>query len=845
MKIPFLLLFSVFTLCFALSAAERAPMPWHDPEAAYRLVFEQRKSVDPYVVDDRTLCLPESFAHGVKVMDEDGNLIPAKHYPSGGVLIPPVLRTEKRILYFGYAAEQKNGDYNPPGGNRRLCLTSGPGGRVADSPEDWKKKRLKKNEEKQAQLVKNTHYTVCSPKNCRKVITEYHCCHMTFLPFCARNPVYSEKDAPVPLWTIDPLRRLMTTCCRGLFMHPDYHRRPYDHTACVRRTNINILNRYGKSMDDIRKEADSVRSEDPEKSFENHLLGNLDEKRGGDPEFGRIFLTRRPFDTGDRSLIYYTGKLYAPEDGLYEFRVNANATRILKIDDEILMRQFGTANEKNTVTTGSVRLEKGLHRFLLCYLKKNIGTWLAASWKTPSSEQFSLLSEEDFMPGIPAEINLLESQSGLLFPLVRRDDKFLLFTGKLTRAGVHSFYSLNGDPIRFLYKGTEYPERENTFFLPGEKTVTDLLELKAEELRSDFAETGGDEAEIVLLGEGKSPLHIAPYPRPKTRAPIPLELKLKLSAPPFIYDDETLTGTLEIQSRLPFPFIADFRICADGVMQREKLRFSAHQLEDGNRFAQDLIYKRDFPLAEDETDFRLSVNGFAIDSALHASVQADEAVGFEWRDGAFYRESDGALMSIRLHRPNIRELRKWELVKTVAAGTEKRRKVLIVLDDFGDFQGELKRAFADRNMQCEFVCWSPENVSGGSPVPETLPEAAQALRSTDADSVLLIPPAQSRRKTHSLRVEFRSLAFLAEVAGRNPKVRSVVLTSCMPSNRFDTCLEEDRLLASRLRTLKREYGAAFLELNAALRTSAEKAARGELYPASLAKQAADFLAKGF
>ena len=785
-----------------LSAEEDARFLWHDPEASCRLKFRQASAEEPGVIDDRMLCLPVSFANGVRVFDTDGNTIPVHDWESGAVLIPATLREQTFFLYFGYQKKLPRSTFPGKKTNKRLAMYRSPH-QPAYKVAEWHNVECnaqRNNLKRRTGGIKPC--PPCDPKKCRTILQLGRTCKNALLPFCAWNVIARYHSEKTLLWAKDPLLRFRITCCRGLLLRPDFALLPTKHNTCFEARQKTSIRRYSaekrKTENAIRKILDT----DPAQGLQDQLLHIGQQVVHGEWEYAQLSLTRQPTDTGVRSLLYFKGSLYVPETGSYTFRVSSNATHLLSIDGECIMRRFTEDLDRSgdMHTDTEITLEKGLHDFILGYQKKHIGTWIAASWKQPGNPFFQVLAEENFAPGLPVKPLELETQSGIRYPMVTFSDKIAIFTGKRDRKTVRIYNNAvpaQGD-VKFRFNGKDYTEEQNVFL-----TETDVPGI-----------------EIIPDNPELTPMKIHDHKRRSKRLTVPLSLRIGLHLPDFIYDDERLNGTMEIRSRLPFEVTPCLSLTRNGKTMDEFLHIPAHQDENMDRFSPDFLLKRDFPLIargdDNAGDFRydLKIADFPVSSVTCSFRFPGDPAPFLYRNGNFLDENGERIVMV-LHRPELHELRTWSLPKNLSAGLKKTKKLFLV----GDFPDEVRAALLEKWEQNGVeVIYAPvlkDHESSGSPLPESLYRLSTAMRESGADTVLLVPPSISRAMNHSMRTELRCLAYLLEQARNTKNIRRILLSTPMPASGEHG--ENVRKYEANLRSLKRDYGIFCLELGALLR----------------------------
>ncbi len=770
---------------FWLHAAEDLVF-WHDPAAAFRIRVLQEASDVPAVLDDRHLCLPVPLKNNVRAYDADGNLKPAHYFASGAVFLPPVKKAQELYLYFGYTKKMPNPSFYGLESNSRLAIFQSAHMQVYHTKE-WRSFMVRTRRERFNNYVKYLRFNRCTNKKCGHISNTVRRCRNAMFPFCGRNIMFRQNEKSL-LWAKDPLLPYRITCCRGILLRPDFALMPGNHNLCHFNRLSSYFNRFTGERKKMREDIKKYRATPPAQGMEESLLNisALTMQRGV-LDSGQIYMTRRPTDTGLRSLLYFRGKLYVPATGNYTFRVSTNATHLLSIDGKCVIRRFAEDMPKQgaTYTDHTMKLEKGLHEFLLCYHKQKVGTMIYAAWKRENAPVFEILSEENFSPGLPVIPLAIESQSGLRYPVVKFQDKFMFYTSKLGRKVVRLF---DGDS-RYLFEGKEYPSTSNLFLTEPEIPGFTLLP-------SDPA---------------FAPMKIAPHPRKTERISLPVSLDLHLHLPDFIYDDEKLNGTWEIRHRLPFPVKPVLTRLPEG--QSAEIDLPAHHSGGIDRFSPDFLLKKDFPLWNTgfrDFQYQLALPGMTFKTLGVRYLRPGTKEAFTYHYGNFYAANGDKIIFV-LHRPQLHELRKWSLPRQLAGGLKKTQKLCIIGDLEEKVKDTLQTTFRNAGIELKLIPIRPGAESEGSPLPESLCSISQSLEKEKPDTVLIIPPALSRARNHSMRSELRCIAFLLEQARNMDSVRRIMLTTPIPDG---ADMQND--YAVQLRSLKRDYGVFCLELTAYL-----------------------------
>ena len=90
----------------------------------------------------------------------------------------------------------------------------------------------------------------------------------------------------------------------------------------------------------------------------------------------------------------FEGWIRVPESGVYTFKLDTDDGSQLLIDDCMIIDN--NYNKGNSVTTGYVYLEKGMHKFRMPYFEGHYDEKIELSWLTPGTTAFTLVPAEAF-----------------------------------------------------------------------------------------------------------------------------------------------------------------------------------------------------------------------------------------------------------------------------------------------------------------------------------------------------------------------------------------------------------------------------------------------------------------
>lgn len=93
----------------------------------------------------------------------------------------------------------------------------------------------------------------------------------------------------------------------------------------------------------------------------------------------------------------FEGWLKVPVSGVYTFKLDTDDGSQLLIDDFMVIDS--NYNKGNTISTGYVYLEKGMHKFRMPYFEGHYDEKIELSWLTPGTTAFTLVPAEAFFLG--------------------------------------------------------------------------------------------------------------------------------------------------------------------------------------------------------------------------------------------------------------------------------------------------------------------------------------------------------------------------------------------------------------------------------------------------------------
>lgn len=833
----------MLTAGVVLGAAEtKLPANWHSDAARYRLEVERTRPEEAQYVDLRHLLLPVTLENGVTVTDAAGQALPFLLQDDYTLLLPGGSKGGVNHIYFGYDAKQSFDRWDEKLGKRpdgsRLRIKVVNAHSVATSDEEWRTQRLENLSRRYTRQIEN------NEKYYGRMFTE-----------SITGPVFWTRY-PSEIWQVTSQVRQMNTFLMRLQQRKTRAIRPrwrfwpgYGLPVwCFPLQSRNYFYRLQWPMRQFlnipknwRRDIDKTEQETPG-AAERELVGVFDRPNvrvQGDAAVRDINLPKRPFDSFGNFSIRYQGKILIEEEGDYEFGANSNSLVILRADGKNLLLQSGkrkpTEVKMNVVR---VHFKPGVHDFELYYHKSRVTSEISCFWRKAGDSEFTLLNDENFHPAIPVKLLGCIRHDGGRYPLVRRNDRHQLHSGK------REFWSLAGftpvEPAGLEFDWISHGEK-----LPGNSLPYLALPPK-------------DQPALMLKPRtaGYLELPVLHYPVPYEPVSVDSGLNLKLWAPLFIYDDEPLDFFREINSRLPLATQVRLRQRPNRPQtvfptREEYLPLAAKPVELVDRFAPDVMHKErvvldgrelvkglrvEWELAIPEVVFDRRTVFFAPLEALPDDLKAGP--------GGLY-DGTGALVVPVLRRPTLHQLREWELPKTLQYILQPKHRILVIGEDFGSgekrFSRVLKKLAEERELNLEFHAWAEDGRHSGSRMLDSLPVLLPKLNMADAELVVVIPPPRGRLRSLADWENHRALALVLEKLRRGSALRELKLATPLPS--ADAADEAaDASWVESLRILRREYGCSMLEYGNAFAAQPEfrnfyRASQGD-WAASLPEQGA-------
>ncbi len=833
----------------APAAAAAVAPAWHSDGARYRLEIERDHADAPQYLDLRHLTLPAKLDNGVRVYDAEGKETPYLLYDDFSLALPGKVKPGNYYVYFGYDAKQPFDAWDEKLGERigndKLHIKIVNSNSLATSDEEWRQIRLQNLERRYARNYEN------NEKNYHRILVESLFGATLFSKYPGEMWMPGNNVYQLKLFAMRKPQEKFK-CVRRNWRYWAGYSIPFWYEPLQRRNYFYRLQgpmrQFVNLPNSWRKEIEKTMAEPPGVA-ERDLLGVFESKNArvqGDAQVREINLPKRPFDSNGNYAIRYNGRLLIEEDGEYEFGTNSNSLMILRLDGKELIIQAGKRKPSEMkIESAKIHLTRGVHEFELFYHKSKVTTSIAALYRKVGDPEYKLLSDENFHPAAPARVLGCIAHDGTRYPVLRRNDRFMLHTGKRDKISLQSFA-----PV--------VPKELDFSWLFGGETLSGndlpLLALHA-----------GKDNELVLKPADPAWAQVPVTCYPATYNPISIDtgLFLKLWLPLFIYNDEELDWFREVNSKMPLPLHVRLRTIPSREQEvfpadTEVIALAAKPTEATDRFAEDVTDKATGKLDGEElaagleVEFELSLPGQVFERRKVRFLTVDELPNDLAATPDGLADGFGNRIVPVLTRPTLHNLRAWELPKTVGNAIQGPGKLLVIGEDFGEGDTRFSRVLAKlakaRGYELEFLPWAADGRKSGSRLLDSLPELLPLLDVNTAHSAIVIPPSRGRNPALSPWENERILALVLEKLRASGTLRELAIATPLPSV-DEADAERDGEFIQTLRRLKREYGAEMIELEMQFkadpdyRKSYQADGVASSYPVGATERAAELLLK--
>ena len=796
----------IIFLMLWVGTASAASGDWHSPDAEFRLELTTDFPGITGYIDLSQYVLPVKLDNGIDVRDDNGCKIPYYLYKNLGLFFAPSAKSAVRYVYFGFKKTVEAPPWPKELGsvpeNYQLRIRIFNARMDYITEQSWLNRQRQKITERYKQRT-DWHMRYLISQSWERYYTQYYYpWRMTDVKFYLNavppdkdwNKTYDPEDFLA--WKKPSSYRRSTGWVEYQYRGKAWEFWKYDNV----RTEwaVKRLKRFWNNREKELEQAAITSKGIPERE----MMNIYDRKWFSDEKnnWNQVLLEKGMFEVRNNFAAGINGRLLIPADGEYEFAVNTSSSTLLLINDKIVINWYGeherTAGWEKTV---KLKLKRGLNSFKFYYHKNSAITYAACAWKKPGDRDFTILDENNFYPGWPNLPLEFKDRNGRSYPLVKKVYSCILYTGKREKC------------LWEKYTVSDCGSGDCEWTINGQKAA----------FGKDFdlvsKEGADDKVMLIPADKNKSPIQIVrfddgrekPYSRP--------DLALKLWLPDFIFDDETLNLFVEVNSKLPHDAICYLDTVATPentlfTNGSEKINLPGKPASEQNRFIQDSVFKKQIMLKGEhlknktDVEFKLKLPGMTFDSAKVRFINVRDLPPMVSGTDALY-DSDGNIIVPVIHRPELSEIRQWELPAAVIKRLAGTSKVLVVADDFycgkKSFSATLQEMLNEEDVELEFIPWQ---CSGANHLLENFAAVLPFILKSDADAAIIIPPAHELHGGVPVRNQYRMLAALVSAF----KGRNIMLATSFPP--VEQNQQEDEL-NSEIRRLAREYGAAVLDLN--------------------------------
>lgn len=545
----------------------------------------------------------------------------------------------------------------------------------------------------------------------------------------------------------------------------------------------------------------------------------------------RTYVDHRINEDAFNRVYTFCGNLLIREEGDYVFRVTSNANHALKIDNAMRLKRFG---RRPSVTSDevTVHLAPDLHDFVAAYHQPDGNIRFSIEWKKPGENDFHELYEDDFAPAMIPDFLELADKSGNRYPLCGQQYSFRVFLEKNKSVTLRHLVPLTPESRGSFLARTapaDFDKDDDGLFLSsGVQSFKDPG-------YDVFISNDGTPFAFTLNppdGSSLKPFSFHMAPDSKRAFPVPANVSLKLWAPLFLYDDDKVSLTREIRTRLPIPaqacLLTEKRNSGEPVptdpdrlvISREAMPIPLPAFDSSgmDTFRADVILKSEQPLSGSEVpqgsdgcefEYLLELPGLVFDRRKIVFRTVDRLRPSEFTiapDGSFYDNEWKCRLVPVLKRLTLRELREWELPRSIRP----THSILVIGENEGSFKEDLREELGMDSARFEFIPWTRS--ASGFDTLESLPDIFRTLsdETKGYDMLLVIPPNSTRRRSLAPRDEARAIAFILEAAIRCAHIPTIAVSTPIPPNPANPLSDDDDYIGE-LRAFKRTYGIDFLE----------------------------------
>lgn len=796
-----------------------ADAEWQVPEAEFRLIAHSDRHVESGYLSLGDFAMPILLGQGIDVRDRNGKKIPFYLHQTLGLVLGPAPDSPERYIYFGLPqtspVDQWDKKLGPVPPDRTIYANVYNHGHNYRTTQEWLDNQIGALENRFLRYNSWMFQYLCQSITLG-ALTSGH----LFL----RQEVRDSLAEPVREadWN-KPLDREDFKCWR----YSDRARRVNFFSDREMKNSYSDPYRFSQARVDwawrrlylSRKSLFSAVPQLKERAPEAPLK-----------EFISMFKEpyRRPIFTGNMDLFHIAadafdsrrnmaavleGNLIVPEDGEYEFCVEAAGSFLLYFGKEQKLRKY---NEPELRKYLKINLKTGIQDLKLCFQRPSFSS-VALSWKKPGAKSFTILGKDDFAPAWPCRAVAMQEKGRGDIPLIREISLYDIFTGKRDKRLWREMAAVPrpGEPpaqITWLVNGVPAFIGERATLI----TASDDL--------------------FGVMTEQYPPTRLFWLRQDRDHKPwLHADIDLKLHLPDFIYDDEELEMFVELASGLPTGARSILSVSPDrsnslfAGESREVVIPPRRRIQE-DRYAADGIYKYPVLLKGAElkdglkVQFAVKVPELTFAARTLRFVPVESLPSLTLDESGCFRDEAGAVVVPVLHRPTLNELRSWELPVRIRNRLMPTRHMLLIADDFGGLGDKVEQMMKDKKVALTFLPWGDDGIALNR-MRQDLPALADVIPGSNADVAVVIPPAADLTGNIPVRSQVRHLAALLQLLRANRSIHTIYLSTPLPAEGRD---EQEKQLSDELRRLARDFGVEVINLNYILRHQDKMPSREEV-----------------
>ncbi len=512
---------------------------------------------------------------------------------------------------------------------------------------------------------------------------------------------------------------------------------------------------------------------------------------------------------GSSYITLYSGILYAPSTGEYEFAIDLGGTAHLLLDQTLVLTATGTGIENSWRRKAAFRLEEGVHNLTVLHGEEPGRQGIFVGWRPPDQARITPISGTAFARGnyIPAEVVGFQERGkpALPFFTVKRGAVAFRVEGGRAMVPLHLVNLTRGEGLSYRW------------------TLSDGQVLTGP-FPDCFVEAGG-ECTVILeaFKDGRSiGTHTETLSLRAIRyvdADASFEV---LACPTIIYDDETPKLTFELTNRSDntLPLRCERVVGgAPPVSDRIELPPKAREPMDMELPA---LRGQD---REAEVTFLVSLAGVKLGEETIRIVRPSAALaGLACKHGQLV-DDKGRRLIITIDPENEEDHRRWALLKWAARKLQPGPRRILLFGDpmknsrespdgesYADF---LARHFAAKGRTFTFVEGSQD---AAVPCISDIPAFAAALAKHSPDLVIISPGSRDALQGVGRKLFARTADLLIDLARSQDRAPDIIMVSPPPLVGEPNRSEE---LADAVKIIARRHRVPFVDLHGLLTAAAD------------------------